>query len=75
MLMLNVLLFLFNLIPLPPLDGAAVLEGASPRFLGNLYARMREVPMVEILGLMVAWRLFPMVSDPALYLVVRLLFT
>jgi Zn-dependent protease len=75
LLMLNVLLFLFNLIPLPPLDGASVLEGASPRILGNLYARMREVPMVEVLGLLVAWRLFPMVSDPALNLVVRLLFT
>jgi Zn-dependent protease len=75
MLMLNVLLFLFNLIPLPPLDGAAVIEGASPRIAGGFYARMREVPMVEVLGLLVAWRLFPMVSDPALGLVVRLLFT
>jgi Zn-dependent protease len=75
MLMLNVLLFLFNLIPFPPLDGAAVLEGASPRVAGGLYARLREVPMAEILGLIVAWRLFPMVSDPALSLVIRLLVT
>jgi Zn-dependent protease len=75
MLMLNVLLFLFNLIPFPPLDGAAVLEGASPRVVGGLYARLREVPMAEILGLIVAWRLFPMVSDPALSLVIRLLVT
>jgi len=71
---LNVVLFLFNLIPLPPLDGAAAVEGALPRTAGNLYARMRELPMAELLGLLVAWRLFPMVSSPALDFVQRLLF-
>jgi len=71
---LNVMLFLFNLIPFPPLDGAAAVEGALPRSAGNLYARMRELPMAELLGLLVAWRLFPMVSSPALEFVQRLLF-
>jgi Zn-dependent protease len=71
---LNVILCLFNLIPFPPLDGAAALEGALPRAAGNLYARMRELPMAELLGLLVAWRLFPMVSGPALDLVVRMVF-
>jgi Zn-dependent protease len=74
MLMLNVLLFLFNLIPMPPLDGAAVLEGASPKVLGGLYARLREVPMAELLGLLVAWRLFDYVSTPVLRFMVSLLF-
>src|SRR6266540_2176034 len=31
---LNVLLFLFNLIPLPPLDGAGIVEGLMPDSLG-----------------------------------------
>lgn len=74
MLMLNVLLFLFNLIPLAPLDGAAVLEGASPRIMGSVYQRLREVPMAELLGLLVAWRLFDYVSMPAITVVIHLLF-
>jgi Zn-dependent protease len=71
---LNVVLFLFNLIPLPPLDGAAAVEGALPRAAGSFYARMRELPMAELLGLLVAWRVFPVVSEPALELAARLLF-
>jgi Zn-dependent protease len=74
LLMLNVLLGLFNLIPMPPLDGAAVLEGASPRLAGGLYARLREVPMASILGLLVAWRLFDYVSTPVMRFMVRLMF-
>ncbi len=73
MLGLNVVLFLFNLIPLPPLDGAAAVEGALPRAAGSFYARMRELPMAELLGLLVAWRIFPLVSEPALNLVARVL--
>ena len=73
MLMLNVLLGLFNLIPFPPLDGAAVLEGASPRVAGSLYARLREVPMAELLGLLVAWRLFDYVSMPVLRFMVGIM--
>jgi Zn-dependent protease len=73
MLVLNVILGLFNLIPLPPLDGASVLEGAAPRATASLYEHLREVPAIEFLGLMVAWRLFPYVSDPALDFVAGLL--
>jgi Zn-dependent protease len=67
---LNVILGLFNLIPLPPLDGASALEGAAPRAMSGFYARLREVPMFELLGLLVAWRLFPSVATPALNFVV-----
>ena len=67
MLVLNVILGLFNLIPLPPLDGASVLEGAAPRLTGGLYERLREVPAFELLGLLVAWRYFPYVAGPALH--------
>ncbi len=74
MLGLNVTLFLFNLIPLPPLDGAAVVQGALPRAGGGLYARMRELPMAELLGLLVAWKLFPMLAEPALSWVRQLVF-
>ncbi len=75
MLFLNVLLGLFNLVPLPPLDGASVLEGAAPRATAGFFQLLRDVPAVEFLGLLVAWRFFPYVADPALTTVVRLLFT
>ena len=72
-LVLNVLLGLFNLVPIPPLDGASVLEGAAPRTTAKFFDRLREVPAFEFLGLMIAWRFFPYVSSPALAFVADLL--
>jgi Zn-dependent protease len=51
---LNVLLGIFNLIPLPPLDGASVVEGLWPRSAGSLYQRLRSSPGMGILGLILA---------------------
>jgi Zn-dependent protease len=62
---LNVLLGLFNLLPIPPLDGAGVAEGLFPNSLGKLYDRMREIPILQIVGLLVAWNIFPMLWGPA----------
>lgn len=75
MLSLNVLLGLFNLIPMPPLDGAVVLQGASPKIGGSLYDRMREVPAIELLGLLAAWRLCDYVTTPALSWAVHALYS
>ncbi|HEX6765902.1 MAG TPA: site-2 protease family protein [Polyangiaceae bacterium] len=65
LLVLNVMLCLFNLVPLPPLDGASALEGALPRATAGFYQRLREVPAFEFLGLMIAWRFFPYIYLPA----------
>ena len=70
---LNVILGLFNLVPLPPLDGASVLEGVAPRATAGMYQRLREIPAFDFLGLMIAWRFFPYVSEPALRLASSLL--
>jgi Zn-dependent protease len=66
MLVLNLILGIFNLIPLPPLDGASVLEGTTSRVTGSFYQRLREIPGYEMLGLLVAWQVFPYVSRPVL---------
>jgi Zn-dependent protease len=73
MLVLNVILGLVNLMPLPPLDGAGVLEGAAPRATAGYFQLLRDVPAVELLGLLVAWRFFPYLAWPALGIVVGLL--
>jgi Zn-dependent protease len=61
---LNRLLGLFNLMPLPPLDGSGVAEGLSPRGLGSLYDRLREIPGHELLGWIAASQLFRYVWGP-----------
>ena len=62
---LNVLLGLFNLLPIPPLDGAGVAEGLFPNTVGKLYDHMREIPVLQIVGLLIAWNIFPAVRGPA----------
>ena len=72
LLVLNVLLAAFNLIPLPPLDGASVIG----LFLtADASRRMRELsgsPMFQLAGLLVAWRIFPVIVEPLFALVLRL---
>jgi Zn-dependent protease len=74
MLELNVVLFMFNLLPVPPLDGAGVLSGFFPGSVGPLYERMRKMPAFEFLGLLVAWRLFPHIAAPGFELMRALLY-
>ena len=61
---LNLLLGIFNLMPLPPLDGAGVAEGLSPRLLGSLYDRLRDIPGHELLGWIAASQLFRYAVEP-----------
>jgi Zn-dependent protease len=71
---LNLLLFLFNLIPLPPLDGA----GALGLLLSHeAHRRVRELqaqPAFSIFGLLIAWYIFRSVFDPMFALSLRLLY-
>ena len=74
MLKLNVVLCLFNLIPVPPLDGAGVLAGFFPTTLGTWYDKLRQMPAFEFLGLLLAWQVFPYVAGPAFRAVLGLLY-
>jgi Zn-dependent protease len=61
---LNLLLFAFNLLPVPPLDGSTIL----PMFMSdNAARRYREFlhqPMFSLLGLLLAWKVFPYLFRP-----------
>jgi Zn-dependent protease len=70
---LNFLLFLFNLMPLPPLDGAGVLEGLFPDTVGGALRRLAHNPVLSLVGLLIAWQVFGAVWRPAFALLLRLL--
>src|SRR5262245_31457892 len=57
-LMLNVLLFVFNLIPLPPLDGASVLGIFLPDRAALALREFSHNPAFQMIGLIVDWRVF-----------------
>ena len=61
---LNVVLFAFNLIPVPPLDGSGVIQLFMPDDLARRYQELFTNPMWSIVGLVAAWRLFDFVFGP-----------
>jgi Zn-dependent protease len=70
-LTLNVLLCAFNLIPLPPLDGASVIGLFVP---GEIAVKLREfshTPMFQLAGLVIAWRVFPSIVGPLFELILK----
>lgn len=60
---LNVVLLLFNLIPLPPMDGASILAGFS-KAARTLRERLRASSMASLVALVVAWYLFGYLFGP-----------
>lgn len=70
----NLVLLLFNLIPLPPMDGAGALPLALP---SGIMQRFREVmaqPMVPMMSLVAAWMLFPKLFDAVFVPVINLVY-
>jgi Zn-dependent protease len=59
-LILNVVLAIFNLFPLPPLDGGRIMVGVLPRALGTPLARLEPYGILILLGLLI---LLPMLGE------------
>jgi Zn-dependent protease len=71
---LNLLLFAFNLLPLPPLDGSAILPALMGDEASRRYQQLLQQPMFSLVGLLAAWQLFPYVSEPLQTLALNLLY-
>ena len=66
LLSLNLMLFVFNLLPLPPLDGATVITLVLPGAAGLTLRAASAAPLTSLIGLFAAWRLFPLAAGPTL---------
>jgi len=70
---LNVLLGLFNLLPIPPLDGAGIVQGIAPASIGEGMQRLAVNPAFRIMGLLIAWQVFTPIARWALSAVLSIL--
>jgi Zn-dependent protease len=71
-LMLNVILGVFNMLPLPPLDGGSVFSIFLPENMGRRLRDLQRNGSFSLVGLLVAWRVFPYLTDPIFTTVLKL---
>lgn len=72
--MLNLVLFVFNLFPVPPLDGASAVGVVLPEDAARRLQEWFATPPVALFGFLAAWWLFPVVFAPVHALALGLLY-
>ncbi|MFQ5602473.1 MAG: site-2 protease family protein [bacterium] len=73
LLILNLILFIFNLFPFPPLDGHSVITLFMSDQTALKFKSMMSQPAFSFLGIILAWRAFPYVFREVFSIVFRLL--
>ncbi len=71
---LNLLMFLFNLIPVPPLDGSALPLLVLSHEAANKYWQVLSSPGVSMFGIFIAWKISGAVFGPAHLFAINLLY-
>ena len=71
---LNLLLFIFNLLPIPPLDGSGIVPLFLSEDRARRYMEMIHNPTFSILGIIVAWNIFDYVYNPLHLMFINILF-
>ena len=71
---LNLILCVFNLIPLPPMDGSSVVQLAMTDDMARSFQQLLRQPMLGWIGIFIAWRFFGEVFGPIHGYAVQLLY-
>lgn len=71
---LNLILFVFNLLPLPPLDGSGVVPLVLPESWARRYLDLVHHPSFGLVGILVAWKIFAPIFGPIHTLALNLLY-
>jgi len=72
---LNLLLFVFNLLPVPPLDGSAAITLFMSKSVTRKYQELLwGSPMLGFVGIFIAWQVFPTVFRPLFSAAISLIY-
>lgn len=71
---LNLVLAVFNMLPLPPLDGATVLALILPPNNFRKFSEFVRHPQFALFGMFLAWMIFPKLFSPIFQLIVLFIY-
>lgn len=71
---MNLLLFVLNMIPLPPLDGSGALPLILPEAWLDGYRRLAHQPMFAIIGIIIVWNVVGEIFRPLFLAAVSILY-